>query len=53
MTINPDGTVTISRSEYDSLLDDSKTLSKLEAAGVDNWEGYSYAFEDDYDEDDD
>lgn len=25
---------------------DSETLARLEAAGVDNWEGYSHAFED-------
>lgn len=28
-------------------------LRKLEAAGVDNWEGYSEAFEDDEEDDDD
>lgn len=26
--------------------EDSKVLARLEAAGVDNWEGYSHAFED-------
>ena len=33
-------TVTISREEYDSLLEDAAELRRLEAAGVDNWEGY-------------
>lgn len=37
--------VTISAEEYEYLLDCAKTLSALRAAGVDNWEGYSYAFE--------
>ncbi len=31
---------------------DSEFLGALEAAGVDNWEGYSYAFEDEEEEDD-
>jgi len=38
-------TVTISKAEYERLLEDSEFLSCLEAAGVDNWEGYSYAHE--------
>ena len=38
--------VTIQREEYDALLNDSKFLRALEAAGVDNWEGYSFATED-------
>lgn len=33
-------TVTISREEYDSLREDAAELRRLEAAGVDNWEGY-------------
>lgn len=40
-----EGTVTISAEEYEYLLDCAETLSALEAAGVDNWEGYSYAME--------
>lgn len=32
--------VIISRKEYDSLKEDSRLLARLEAAGVDNWEGY-------------
>lgn len=39
-------TVTISNEEYESLLEDRRFLRALEAAGVDNWEGYQYAFED-------
>ena len=37
--------VTIKKSEYDQLLKDSDWLACLEAAGVDNWEGYDYARE--------
>jgi len=33
-------TITISKSEYDSLLTDSLILSYLEQYGVDNWSGY-------------
>ena len=38
-------TVTISKEEYESLLEDSEKLSALEAAGVDSWEGYDSAME--------
>jgi len=38
-------TVTIPKSEYESLLEDSKWLQCLEGAGVDNWDGYDYARE--------
>ncbi len=37
--------VTITREEYDNLLEDSKVLQALENAGVDNWEGYDFAME--------
>jgi len=37
--------VTISRSEYDSLLEDSRWLQALENAGVDNWPGIDFARE--------
>jgi hypothetical protein len=40
--INED-TVTITKKEYEQLLEDSKWLSCLESAGVDNWAGYDYA----------
>lgn len=32
------------------LLDSEETLSRLECAGVDNWEGYEYAFSEDIDD---
>ena len=32
--------ITITKKEYDSLIDDMKTLRALEAGGVDNWEWY-------------
>ena len=35
--------VEITEKEYDSLVGDSYWLSYLEAAGVDNWNGYSEA----------
>lgn len=38
-------TVTISKSEYESLLDSRNLLMALEGAGVDNWEGYDFAME--------
>jgi len=38
-------TVTITLKEYESLKADSEFLNALEAAGVDNWEGYGYALE--------
>ena len=38
-------TVTISKEEYESLLEDSEKLSALEAAGVNNQEGYDSAME--------
>lgn len=37
-------TVTISRAELEKLRADSAMLAALEAAGVDNWEGYSEAY---------
>lgn len=37
--------VSIPRSEYESLLADSRMLAALQSAGVDNWEGYSEALE--------
>jgi hypothetical protein len=40
-----DDVVTISRREYEQLLKDSDWLSCLEAAGVDNWEGFDNARE--------
>ena len=37
--------ITISKEEYESLLEDQKLLQCLQGAGVDNWEGYDYALE--------
>lgn len=44
--------VTISREEYDSLIQSSRWLECLESAGVDNWSGFDYAREllDEWDE---
>lgn len=42
-------TVTITKKEYEKLLEDAKFLRKLREAGVDNWEGYRYGFEEDDD----
>jgi hypothetical protein len=39
-------TVTIPRAEYDRLRKDSDTLTRLQEAGVDNWEGYDIALRD-------
>lgn len=39
------GKALIDPDELAELERDSETLAKLDAAGVDNWEGYSYAFE--------
>ena len=38
-------TVTISKKEYDELCARDECLACLEAAGVDNWDGYDYAVE--------
>lgn len=38
--------VLIDEEEYEELKERDNILSRLEGAGVDNWEGYSYAFED-------
>lgn len=37
--------ITISKKEYESLLEDQKLLQCLQDAGVDNWSGYEYALE--------
>lgn len=36
-------TITIDKSHYKRLIEASEKLNALEAAGVDNWEGYSIA----------
>jgi len=38
-------TITITKKEYDSLKEDAKFMRALEAAGVDNWEGYDFALD--------
>jgi hypothetical protein len=40
-----DETITISVAEYEELKNDSLFLDCLRSAGVDNWDGYSYAQE--------
>lgn len=35
--------VTITRKEWEYLLERDRLLTKLEQGGVDNWQGYSYA----------
>ncbi len=37
--------VTISREEYEELFDSQQKLHALEAAGVDNWDGWDEAME--------
>jgi hypothetical protein len=37
--------VTISKAEYESLLDDRNKLECLDAMGVDNWQGYDDAMQ--------
>jgi hypothetical protein len=41
----PEETITITKIEHDRLLKDSDFLEALRQAGVDNWDGYDYAFE--------
>ena len=43
MSTQPEETVTISKSRYDLLLDTERWVECLNAAGVDNWEGYDAA----------
>ena len=42
MTTNEE-TITIPKRIYDNLVSDADWLAALEAAGVDNWEGFDYA----------
>lgn len=37
--------VEISKNEYKNLIDSDLLLKALEAAGVDNWDGYGYAYQ--------
>lgn len=45
---NSNGTVTINEDYFNELLNDSEFLSVLEEHGVDNWDGYGYAQEEFY-----
>ena len=45
---NLNGTVTISEDYFDEILNDALFLSVLESYGVDNWDGYGYAREEFY-----
>ena len=40
-----DEMITITKKEYDSLLDDRKWRKALQSGGVDNWEWYSESLE--------
>jgi hypothetical protein len=37
--------ITITKEEYEKLVEDSKVLDALRRCGVDNWEGYDEAME--------
>jgi hypothetical protein len=37
--------ITISKDHYEELIACQRKLEALEAAGVDNWEGYGYAMD--------
>ncbi len=41
----PEEIVNVAKSVYDDLIEASLKLRALEAAGVDNWEGYDSAME--------
>ncbi len=41
---NNEEKITITLKEYNQLLKDQQWLECLESAGVDNWEGISYAY---------
>jgi hypothetical protein len=45
--------ILVNRDDYFDLLKRDRTLSALEAAGVDNWDGYPFAFENDDEEEGD
>lgn len=46
---NAEEMVTITKKEYDKLLDRDRLLNCLERAGVDNWDGWDFAM-DEYNE---
>ena len=43
--------IVVNRSHYAALLVDRDFLRRLQAAGVNNWEGYDYALDGEDDED--
>lgn len=45
MADNVEEFVTITKKEYEALLFDSAWYNSLQAAGVDNWDGYGDAFD--------
>lgn len=49
----PIKTITITIEEYGNLIDARDLLYRLEAAGIDNWDGYHLAMKGDREEDDD
>lgn len=49
---NKPKTVTIPFERYEELLDAERELGCLDAAGVDNWDGYMYAMQEYYGDDD-
>lgn len=51
-TDSTEETVTITRSEYDSLCDDARWMACVECAGVDNWDDFWLAMEEYYGDDD-
>jgi hypothetical protein len=40
--------VTITKAEYEKLVEESKLFNRLKCAGVDNWEGYDDAMSDEW-----
>jgi hypothetical protein len=40
-----DGYVSITKAEYDRLVERDDFLTALQGAGVDNWSGYDYAIQ--------
>lgn len=43
--VEPDKEIYLSLDEYANLIQRDQWLTCLEAAGVDNWDGYEYALE--------
>lgn len=43
--LNMEEMITITRKEYDDLKGDAMRVRYLEGTGVDNWQGYEYAYE--------